>query len=228
MRLSVIIPTLNEASLIESTLAALQPFRTVGHELIVADGASSDATVALARPWVDRVIQTPRGRAKQMNYAATIATGEVLVFVHADTRLPPDAIQVLEHAFDDDAEWTYFQVRLSGSHPLFRLVELFMNVRSRASGIATGDQCLSIRRDVFQWCGGFPDIPLMEDVELCRRLKIRGWYPRCLRQKVITSSRRWEQGGVLRTILFMWGLRLAYFYGADPQRLAARYNVQIR
>jgi len=224
MRISVIIPALNEATGISETLEALRPFRAAGHEVIVVDGGSSDDTVTLARPLSDRVLRTACGRAQQMNAGVQAAVGEVLVFVHADTRLPPNAVSVIADAFEDGVAWTHFDVSLTSTQWLLRVVATLMNARSRLTGIVTGDQVISVRRDVFLACGGFPDIPLMEDVELSRRLKAREGPPMHLREKVITSSRRWECRGVLRTILLMWHLRLAYFCGADPARLAARYN----
>lgn len=223
MKLSIIVPTWNEASAIAGTLSALQPLRGAGHELIVADGQSQDATVALARPLVDRILVSACGRARQMNAGAAQASGEVLLFLHADTRLPAGADVLVRHALERSGRaWGRFDVRLSGTQPLLRLVERMMNLRSRLTGIATGDQALFVRHDLFQAVGGFPDIPLMEDIALSTRLKRHG-RPACLHEAVVTSSRRWQQQGILRTILLMWRLRLAFALGADPHRLVNRY-----
>jgi rSAM/selenodomain-associated transferase 2 len=223
-RLSVVVPTLDEAAGIEATLRRLQPLRARGHEVVVADGGSRDGTAATAAPLADRVVAAPRGRARQQNAGAAAATGDVLLFLHADTLAPPDADRlVLDGLRRTGRGWGRFDVRLSGRHPLLRLTGRLIALRSRLSGIATGDQAVFVRRDWFEGAGGFPDIPLMEDVALTRVLRRRG-RPLCLRARVVTSSRRWEEQGIARTILLMWRLRLAYALGADPHRLAERYR----
>lgn len=222
-RFSLVIPVLDEAQEIESTLRALASWRAAGDEIVLVDGGSRDATVELARPHVTRVIAAPRGRARQMNAGARESTGECLIFLHADTRLPTGARDALRGLLATrDAPWGRFDVRLSGSHPLLRVVECLMNWRSRLSGIATGDQAMFVSRSRFDAVGGFPDQQLMEDIELSARLR-RHTPPCCLRLQVITSSRRWEVQGVIRTILRMWLLRLRYFFGADPAVLARAY-----
>ncbi len=218
MKLSIIVPALDEAGGIRATLEALQPLRRRGHEVIVADGGSEDATAAIAAPLADRVLAAPRGRARQMNAAAGVATGDGLLFVHADTLLPRDA----DHAVRDALKarpWGRFDVRIEGRSPLLAAVAFCMNWRSRLTGIATGDQAIFVRRDAFP---GFAEIALMEDVAFSRAMK-RVSRPACLRLRVLTSGRRWERCGVLRTILLMWQLRLAYFLGAPPEELARRY-----
>ncbi len=220
-RLSIILPTLNEAHGIVPCLQPLQALRTRGHEIILADGGSRDATVTLAEPWVDKVIHSGRGRAVQMNAGARAAQGDVLLFLHADTRLPADADALILNALQARG-WGRFDVRLSGAQPLLRVVATLMNWRSRLTGIATGDQAIFVRRALFEKVGGFPEIPLMEDIALARALKKCG-PPLCLKQRVLTSSRRWEQQGILRTIFLMWRLRLAYALGADPAQLVKRY-----
>ncbi|RJQ45855.1 MAG: glycosyltransferase [Gammaproteobacteria bacterium] len=219
--ISIILPTLNEADGIVDTLHPLQVWRMRGHEIIMADGGSDDATVTLAGPWVDKVIRSGRGRAVQMNAGARAARSDILLFLHADTQLPPDADALILDALQARA-WGRFDVRLSGAHPLLRVVETLMNWRSRLTGIATGDQALFVRRGLFEKIGGFPQIPLMEDIALCRKLKKYG-PPLCLKQRVLTSSRRWEQHGILRTVWLMWRLRLAYALGADPAQLVKSY-----
>jgi rSAM/selenodomain-associated transferase 2 len=218
-RLSVVIPALNEAQGIQAALEALAPLRRRGHEVIVADGGSSDGTPELARPLCDRVVQGVRGRAQQINAGARVATGDALVFLHADTRLPADADQLIFQALCL-ARWGRFDVRIAGSHPLLKVVAGAMNLRSRLTGIATGDQAIFVRRGAFR---GFPEIALMEDIAFSRAMK-RGGAPACLRSRAVTSGRRWESRGVLRTIVLMWRLRLLYFLGAAPERLARRYH----
>jgi rSAM/selenodomain-associated transferase 2 len=224
VRLSIIIPVLDEEAEIAHVLAALAPLRSRGVETIVVDGGSRDRTVALAAPLADRVITAPRGRAVQMNAGAVAATGDVLLFLHADTRLPAEADRlVLDGLARSGRQWGRFDVRISGRHPLLRVVAALMNIRSRLTGIATGDQAMFVRRDLFERVGGFPAIPLMEDVAFSPAAKRVG-EPLCLSPRAITSGRRWEQRGVMRTILLMWRLRLAYSLGAPPARLARLYG----
>jgi rSAM/selenodomain-associated transferase 2 len=215
----VIVPVLDEAPLVSAALDALAPLRHAGHELIVVDGGSTDGSAALAEGRCDRLLRTERGRAVQMNAGAQVATGEVLLFLHVDTRLSPGAEkQILEET--DRYLWGRFDVDIEGRHPLLRVVAWSMNLRSRLTGIATGDQAIFVRRDAFP---GFPAIALMEDIAFSRLMKRRG-RPACLRLRVATSGRRWEARGVLRTILRMWQLRLLYFLGAAPEALARRYR----
>mgnify|MGYP001764077941 CR=1 FL=1 len=221
--LSIVLPTLDEAAGIADTLHALQPLRERGAELIVADGGSSDGTAAIARPLADVVLQAPRGRALQMNAGAARARGPVLLFLHADTRLPPQADVLIAQALAAGADWGRFDVRIDGRHPMLRVVAALMNLRSRCTGIATGDQAIFVRRALFEHLGGYAPQPLMEDIELSRRLKRHG-RPACLRTPVHTSGRRWEQRGVWRTILLMWRLRWRYWRGESPTRLAEAYR----
>jgi rSAM/selenodomain-associated transferase 2 len=213
-RLSIVVPALNEAAGIRTALEALAPLRARGHEVIVVDAGSADGTAQLAAGLCDQVLTSAPGRALQMNIGARAAKGDVLVFLHADTRLPAD--------FDipQSSLWGRFDVRIEGRHPLLTVVAWSMNLRSRVTGIATGDQAMFVRRDRFP---GFPEIALMEDIALSRLLKRRA-RPTCLREKVLTSGRRWESRGVLRTVLLMWSLRLLYFLGASPARLARWYG----
>jgi rSAM/selenodomain-associated transferase 2 len=221
---SIVIPVLDEEAEIVDALAALAPFRTRAVEIIVADGGSRDRTAELARPLCDRVITAPRGRGLQMNAGAAAACGQILIFLHVDTRLPPDADRLVATAIAQSGrDWGRFDVRILGNHVLFPLIGAAMNLRSRLTGIATGDQAIFVTRQAFATAGAFPYIPLMEDIAFSRRLKGRG-APICLRQHVLTSGRRWQKHGVLRTILLMWRLRLAFFLGADPDRLAQRYG----
>jgi rSAM/selenodomain-associated transferase 2 len=222
--LSIIIPVLNEASNIAVALDALAPLRARGAEVIVVDGGSSDDTVPSATPLADRVITAPRGRAAQMNAGAKVAIGDVLLFLHADARLPADADRLILDALAQSGRaWGRFDVTITGTHPLFPVIAWLMNTRSRLTGITTGDQAMFVTRAAFEAVGGFPPIGLMEDITLARNLK-RITLPLCLRERVTTSGRRWESRGVVRTILLMWRLRLAYFFGARPDELARRYR----
>jgi len=223
-RLSIIVPTLDEAPGIAACLARLAPIRSRGTEVIVADGGSADGTAQAAAPLADQVLAAARGRAAQMNAGASRAGGDTLLFLHADTRLPEDADRlVLAGLASSGREWGRFDVAIEGRSPLLPVVAAGMNARSRLTGIATGDQAIFVRRAAFEAAGGFPPIALMEDVALSKALKRRG-PPLCLRTRAVTSGRRWERQGTLATILLMWRLRLAYFLGADPARLAQRYG----
>ena len=218
-RLSIVMPVLNEARGLRAALEALAPLRRRGHELIVVDGGSEDGSAELAAGRCDLVLRAVRGRAAQMNAGARAASGTCLVFLHADTRLPEAAERAIFDALRTRA-WGRFDVRIGGRHPLLALVAGLMNLRSRLTGIATGDQAIFVRRTAF---GGFPEIALMEDVAFCKAMKPVS-PPACLREQVRTSGRRWERRGVLRTIFLMWRLRLAYALGADPEQLAERYR----
>jgi len=219
---SVVIPALDEADLCVARLDALQGLRTQGAELVLVDGGSRDATPELARARVDRLLASPPGRARQMNAGARQASGEVLWFLHLDSQVPPGAVAQLRQAAVAGPGWGRFDVRLDGRAPLLRVVERMMNLRSRLTGIVTGDQGLFVRRALFEQVGGFPEIALMEDIAISGRLR-RLARPACLRPPLVTSARRWERDGIVRTILLMWLLRAAYRLGADPARLARIY-----
>ena len=221
MRLSIVVPVLNEEPAIRQALTALQALRARGHEVIVVDGGSLDSTTVAAAALADRVISAPRGRAEQMNLGAKAARGDALLFLHADTRLPDKADDLICAALSRRG-WGRFNVRIDSTHPLLAVVGYMMNLRSRLNSIATGDQAIFVQRAVFHAVGGFPSIALMEDVALSDLLK-RDGPPACLSDKVVTSARRWEQHGILSTIVLMWRLRLMYYLGADPSRLARIY-----
>jgi rSAM/selenodomain-associated transferase 2 len=224
MRLSIILPALDEAAGIQATLAPLQSLRALGHEVIVVDGGSGDGTPILAAPLADRVLTAPRGRARQMNAGAALAQGEALVFLHSDTRLPEGAAALIAAALRQ-RRWGRFDVSIVGRPWVLRVVASLMNLRSRLTRIATGDQALFVERAAFAALGGFPDQPLMEDIELSKRLK-RLSPPACLRERVLTSGRRWETQGPWRTILLMWRLRIDYWRGVSAESLAGRYRLQ--
>jgi len=187
--------------------------------VIVVDGGSADRTREIAAPLCDLALVAPRGRALQMNAGARAARGGALVFLHADTRLPPQTDEVVLESLKAHL-WGRFDVTIEGRHRLLPLIAGAMNLRSRLTGIATGDQAIFVRREAFD---GFPEIALMEDVAFSKAMKRRG-SPACLRSRVLTSGRRWEARGVLRTVALMWRLRLMYFLGARPEALARRYE----
>jgi rSAM/selenodomain-associated transferase 2 len=223
--LSIIMPALNEAALLPGALSALAAMRSSGAEIIVVDGGSQDGTAGLARAsgLVDVIVISPPGRATQMNAGASRARGETLLFLHVDTRLPSGADTAIASGLAGSTGWGRFDVAIDGKHWLLPFIARCMSLRSRISGMATGDQAIFVSRNLFEGCGGFPDQPLMEDVALSRALK-RLCAPICLRERVTTSGRRWERNGVLKTVILMWLLRLAYYFGVSPQGLALIYE----
>lgn len=223
MTLSIIMPMLNEANGIEEALATLAPLRARDAELIVVDGGSNDGTIARAAPLADQVLTAPRGRALQMNAGAAAARGDVLLFLHADTRLPENADAFISKGLAHNTHaWGRFDVRFAEGTAM-RVIGAMINLRSRLTGIATGDQAMFVTRAAFDQVGGFPPIALMEDVRLSKRLKLVS-HPLCIPTPVLPSARRWRDNGLLRTVLLMWWLRLAHFLGRDPARLARTYG----
>lgn len=223
-RISIVIPVRNEARGIAATLTALAAWRANGHEILVVDGNSTDSTATIAAPLCDRIIPSDPGRAIQMNAGAAAARGDLFVFLHADTELPSNAeAELLSIAERNRDYWGRFDVRLNARPVIYRVIETLMNWRSRFSSIATGDQAIFIARTLFERCGGFPPIALMEDVALCTKLRIE-LPPICLKAQVITSARRWQRDGVTMTIIRMWWLRAAFFFGVSPDRLRAAYE----
>lgn len=221
--LCIVVPVLHEAARITRCLSALAPLRQRGVKVVVVDGGSDDQTVALAQPLADVVLCAERGRARQMNAGAAACDAGAYLFLHADTQLPALADQQVLAALEGGALWGRFDVQIDPPGWTLRLVAKLMNWRSRVSGIATGDQAIFVRADAWKAIHGFADLPLMEDIDLSSRLKRIG-RPACLTERVLTSARRWEKHGVLRTVWLMWRLRLAYFLGADPGQLAQRYE----
>ena len=223
-RLSIILPVLNEAAAIGAGLKALEPLIARGAQVIVVDGGSTDRSAELARSGGAQLVTAPRGRARQMNSGAAQAHGDVLLFLHADTVLPANADQLISQALSSGLQvWGRFDVVITGSPDMLKLIAALMNLRSRLTGIATGDQAMFMTRSAFDAAGGFPVQPLMEDIEISRRL-LKLSRPVCLRAKVQTSGRRWETHGVWRTVLLMWRLRWAYWRGAAPEQLAKLYR----
>ncbi len=221
-RLTIVVPVLNEAAILVDALAALAPLRARGAEIIVVDGGSHDGSPDLARPLADRVIAAPRGRGAPLNAGAALGSGDVLLFLHADTALPQDADRLIAAALVRRT-WGRFDLRIAGRHPFLAVVARMINWRSRLTGIASGDQAIFVTREAFTTVGGFPEVPLMEDIAMSRQLK-RLCRPFCIGAPVVTSGRRWEHHGMLRTIVLMWRLRLAYYFGVEPARLALRYG----
>lgn len=221
--ISIIIPVLDEEAAIRPCLDSLASWRHRGCEVIIVDGGSTDNTIDIAREDADLVVSGNRGRASQMNAGAHHATGKTLLFLHVDTLLPEATDELAACLVSGDMQWGRFDVELSGQRPVFRIISLFINLRSRLGGIATGDQAIFVQRSLFTSIGGFPDIPLMEDIELSKRL-LKSCRPLCLNTRVVTSSRRWENRGVMKTVLMMWYLRAAYWLGARPQDLARIYG----
>ncbi len=222
MNFSIIIPTLNEEKTIESCLSALQPLRS-NCEIIIVDGGSTDNTIVIARSLADKVVSSDKGRARQMNNGARYASGNVLIFLHADTSLPENALQLIQQKLNSSRKWGRFDIQLSGKHFMLKVIAQMMNWRSRLTGIATGDQVIFVTRQAFEKAGQYPEINLMEDIAICKALR-KISPPICLKAKVISSGRRWERYGIYKTILLMWNIRLRYFFGADPQILAFLYT----
>ena len=223
--LSIIIPTLNEAESISTVLQRLAgDCSRQRAEIIVVDGNSNDATASIAAEFADSVIVSRRGRAHQMNAGVQIAHGTYLCFLHADTVLSNDAIDQIQNALQyQGAHWGFFEVRLDSSLLVFRLIETAINLRSRCTAVATGDQAIFMTREMFERVGGFPPVSLMEDIAMSKQL-CRFHRPACLRAMATTSVRRWQKHGVIKTVLLMWWLRLAYVCGISPQRLAQWYR----
>jgi rSAM/selenodomain-associated transferase 2 len=223
LKLSVIVPMLNEAAAIARTLTTIRTGAPLA-ELIVVDGGSTDGSIEVARPRCDVVVQTVRGRPLQMNAGAARASGDALVFVHADTMVPASFSRDIEVALaKPEVVGGRFDVRLDDDHPLCRLIGLLISLRSRISRTGTGDQAIFVRKNIFATLGGFPDIPICEDLDFSRRLKRAGPVA-CLRSEVITSARRWRNGGIIRTVLRMWTIRSLYLMGVSPRRLARMYS----
>lgn len=217
--LSIVVPILNEASLVPELLAHLQSWQNRMCEIVLVDGGSCDGTLQVLRNSPFKVIESARGRAAQMNAGAACAAGDILIFLHADTRLPEGADSMVLGTLETGGrDWGRFDVRIIGESRLLPVVARMMNWRSRLTGISTGDQAIFVRRKLFEQIGGFPQQALMEDVELCKRLK-KFSAPACLGECVVTAGRRWESRGVWRTIRLMWWLRFAYWLGADPEKL---------
>ena len=222
MFISIIIPVLNEKQSIKALLQQLQIYRQQGHEVIVVDGGSHDETVSVSKALADKVISSESGRANQMNKGFAESENEVLWFLHADTSIPENVIEIIQECLIKN-DWGRFNIKLSGSHFLFRVIEKMINIRSCFSGIATGDQGIFVKRKIFESVGGYSEVPLMEDVALSKKLKNIS-QPACIKVTLTTSSRRWEKNGIIKTILLMWYLRFLYWIGVTPDRLAKLYR----
>jgi len=217
--LSIVIPVLNEAEKIVSHLKKIREnIANISVEVIVVDGGSVDNTQVLASPYAEKIIASEKGRAKQMNAGASVASGDYLLFLHIDTVLPSSAFSFLQK----ECQWGFYRILLSGKAWPFRVIEKMMTWRSSLSRIATGDQCIFVRRELFNAMNGYASISLMEDVDLCKRLR-KIAKPLVIKNPVITSSRRWEENGICKTIWLMWYLRLQYFFGVSPEVLVDKY-----
>jgi len=223
MRLSIIIPALNESATIVATLAPLQAMRARGVTVVLVDGGSEDDTIELAKPLSDKMVQSQKGRALQMNRGVALveAASDAYLFLHADSILPPDIDSAIAHALLSNP-WGRFDVIIQGTHKLLPMVAWMMNQRSRLSGIATGDQGIFMRREVFEATGGYANQRLMEDIEMCKRLNKIG-SPANLKQRIMTSGRRWDKHGLWQTIWLMWWLRWQYYFDADADKLHSQY-----
>ena len=222
MLVSIIIPVFNEEDSIKELLHQLQAYRQQGHEIIVVDGGSVDNTISISEPLADKVIKSTSGRALQMNNGVAQAKNDILWFVHADTVLPENAIEVIQKALIKN-NWGRFNVNLSGSNVLFRLIEHMMNIRSCITGIATGDQAIFVKRKIFELVNGYSNLPIMEDVDLSKKLKKLS-KPACIKERLTTSSRRWEKNGILSIVFLMWKLRLLYWLGVSADKLTEQYK----
>jgi rSAM/selenodomain-associated transferase 2 len=223
LSLSIVVPVLNEAPTLATFLGKLQPLRANGHGLVLVDGGSTDTSAAIALPLCDRLVLAPAGRANQMNAGSQGCAADVLLFLHADTDLPANAAEQVLQAVAHGAVWGRFDVSIAGRSRWLPMVAAFMNMRSRLTGIATGDQAIFVRRASFESIGGYSDMPLMEDIDLSKRLRALAW-PVCLRARVQTAGRRWDERGVWRTIVLMWRLRWRYWRGAPIQQIAKAYQ----
>jgi rSAM/selenodomain-associated transferase 2 len=224
LQLSIIIPTLNEVRTIEFFLQRLSALRKRGAEVIIVDGGSDEGTLEIARRFSDQTLSSPPGRAVQMNAGAALAKGQILLFLHADSVLPEDTDHLITQALKKTARvWGRFDIRIDSAHPVLRIVAMMINLRTRMTGIATGDQAIFVRSEIFNSIGGYPTIALMEDIALSKLLLAKS-KPVSIDARVTTSARRWTKNGIFRTIILMWRLRLCYFFGTDPKRLAHLYE----
>lgn len=225
--ISIIIPTLNEEKALPATLAALQSVREKGVEIIVVDGGSEDNTILCTEGYVDQLFISSAGRAVQLNHGADVARGNWLLFLHADTILPRDGIQqLLKEISRQSVAWGRFDIKLDGLGFVFRIIERMMNWRSCLTGIVTGDHAMFVASALFKKVGAYPKIELMEDVAISKKLKQHS-RPICIKKTVLTSSRRWQEHGVIKTVFLMWQLRWSYFFNKDPNILAEKYR-QVR
>jgi len=225
LSIGVIVPVLNERAGLPALIKRIAAMPA--DEVVIVDGGSTDGSCLILDASALRWITAPSGRAAQMNAGAMLSESDILLFIHSDTEIGACCFPAIKAAMQDGATvGGRFDVKLSGSHPAFRMIERLINLRSRLSGISTGDQCLFVRRSVFERMAGFPLQPLMEDIEFSKQLKRLGRIA-CLHQRVTTSSRRWQQHGIVKTVLLMWRLRLLYWLGVPAERLAAAYR-QVR
>ena len=222
-KLSIIIPVLNEALFLSTQRDIFKSLISDGHEIIIVDGGSEDKSVQIARSVVNETFITKACRGYQLHFGAMKSNNDTLLFLHADSLLPEDAaILILDVLTQSNKHWGRFNISFSSTTPVFSIIAWFMNIRSCLTGIVTGDHAIFVSRDIYFKSGGFADITIMEDIDICKRLK-KFSMPICLHDKVITSSRKWEAQGIIRTIFKMWCLRLLYFCGISTNRLEKLY-----
>ena len=225
LSLSIIVPVLNEETTLCHALDAIKPVLSSINdvELIVVDGGSHDDTLTVAMNYTSHCLSSTKGRASQMNLGAKHASNDILVFLHADTILPNDFQLLISNALSiKNKQWGRFNVKLSGPHIMLRIIETLMNFRSCITSIATGDQVIFVRKSTFEMVSGYSSIPLMEDIELSKKLKNHS-RAICIKNPVTTSSRRWEINGFFKTIMLMWKLRFLYFMGVPAKKLISSY-----
>ncbi|MGB0467621.1 MAG: TIGR04283 family arsenosugar biosynthesis glycosyltransferase [Pontibacterium sp.] len=223
-RLAIVVPVLNEAQTLPDLLNALSHWQQQGCEIVLVDGGSTDYSVELIQAAGFKVVSSASGRARQMNTGAQHTKADLLLFLHADTRLPDNADAIVVRALNNTEQgWGRFDVCITGKAPMLLVIARMINLRSRLTGIATGDQALFFTRTLFERVGGFPDQALMEDIEISARLK-KIVQPVCLPDKVKTSGRRWESRGIWKTIFLMWRLRWQYWRGVSAEKIAESYR----
>lgn len=221
--IAIIVPVVNEAENMPALIEQLLQFNQPENEVVIVDGGSTDGTQYIVADLNLETVSAPKGRASQMNAGVMHSDADILVFLHADTEMPPNGLDLIRKAIADGADWGRFNVTISGSHPMLKIIALLINWRSRLTGIATGDQVIFIHRDLFNAVAGFPEQPLMEDIEISKRLK-KISRPACLSEKVVTSGRRWQKHGIWKTIVLMWWLRFSYWRGVSASTLAEYYR----
>jgi rSAM/selenodomain-associated transferase 2 len=219
-QLSIIIPVLNEAGCLDQGLARLFTLQWVTDhaEVIISDGGSKDDSLDIASRYPCKIVHSNAGRATQMNTASKSAQGKYLLFLHADSDLPEDFYRFIEA----DAKWGFYRLRLSNDAYVYRIIEAAINLRTRVSRVAGGDQGLYFERHFFESLNAYPQIPLMEDIAICKTAR-RLAKPFVSVATISSSGRRWQDQGVVKTVLLMWALRLGYWLGVDPRRLHKIY-----
>ncbi len=220
--IAIVIPVRNEAAMLPQALQRLKALQGVD-EIVFVDGESSDGSAALIQAAGFICLLSTAGRAKQMNMGTAQTKSEIILYLHVDTAISSSHISDIKKTYNQAFAYGRFDVSLSNKRLTYRIISFFINLRSCLSKVATGDQGIFVRRTMFEAVGGYPEIPLMEDIALTKALRRKGKVL-CLRNKLETSSRRWEQHGVMRTVWLMWKLRFLYWLGVSPEKLAGMYR----